>query len=306
MKVLAMTGGTSGIGEVAAKHMLARRDARVLIGGRTMGPDGAEFLRLDLSSLHNSRRFAETIRQRLGERRIDALILNAGLHFPNVDQRTVDGFETTFAVNHLAQFLILRLLEPQLAEEAIVVITTSNSHDPNSSPIPPAEPNARLLAYPGVQTDDAEKPFLRGFRAYSTSKLCNVLTACALAVSSHTQQHRIRVVAYNPGFTPGTGLGRGMSLLMRLVTKVVAPIVSPFARIITIAQADETLAAIAMGQIIPPQGRIYASLVRRKLTWPDPSKMALRDDLRDELWRDSAILAGIPTEMTHVDMDLAQ
>jgi NAD(P)-dependent dehydrogenase (short-subunit alcohol dehydrogenase family) len=52
------------------------------------------------------------------------LVLNAATQFGNVDQRTEDGFETTFAVNHLAHYLLLPLLRPRLADGAIVVITT--------------------------------------------------------------------------------------------------------------------------------------------------------------------------------------
>jgi NAD(P)-dependent dehydrogenase (short-subunit alcohol dehydrogenase family) len=48
---------------------------------------------------------------------IDALVLNAGAQFPNLDQRTEDGSETTFAVNHLAHYLLLRFLLPKLGEQ---------------------------------------------------------------------------------------------------------------------------------------------------------------------------------------------
>ncbi|WP_420115160.1 hypothetical protein [Pseudactinotalea sp.] len=46
--------------------------------------------------------------------------------------RTVDGLETSFAVNHLAHYLLLRLLLPTLAHRARVVLTTSGPHDPAS------------------------------------------------------------------------------------------------------------------------------------------------------------------------------
>jgi NAD(P)-dependent dehydrogenase (short-subunit alcohol dehydrogenase family) len=62
--------------------------------------------------------------------RIDALVLNAGLIRADVDAGTVDGYEPTFAVNHLAHYLLLRLLLDRLADGARVVQTTSGTHDP--------------------------------------------------------------------------------------------------------------------------------------------------------------------------------
>jgi NAD(P)-dependent dehydrogenase (short-subunit alcohol dehydrogenase family) len=61
-----------------------------------------ESIPLDLTKLASVRAFATSVRERLGHTRIDALVLNAGVIRPDVTGRTVDGFETTFAVNHLA------------------------------------------------------------------------------------------------------------------------------------------------------------------------------------------------------------
>ena len=44
--------------------------------------------------------------------------------------------------------------------------------------------------------------------------------------------------------------------------------------------------------ITPPPGRVYASLNRRKLEWPDPSKLARNDDVVQRLWRESARMVG--------------
>jgi hypothetical protein len=62
----------------------------------------------------------------------------------------------------------------------------------------------------------------------------------------------------------------------------------PVLRLNTAAQAGSILAGLALGGISPPSGRIYASLVKRRLTWPEPSDLALRDDLVTALWFDSA------------------
>jgi NAD(P)-dependent dehydrogenase (short-subunit alcohol dehydrogenase family) len=80
------------------------------------------------------RALAGRVRERLGADDIDALVLNAG----RAERPTVDGFEPTFAINHLAHYLLLRLLEDRLARRATVVLTTSSTHDPDpQAPIPP-------------------------------------------------------------------------------------------------------------------------------------------------------------------------
>jgi len=68
-----------------------------------------------LTDLDSARAFATSVRERLGDTPVDALVLHAGLVLPDVTGRTIGGFETTFAVNHLAHYLLLRLLPPALA-----------------------------------------------------------------------------------------------------------------------------------------------------------------------------------------------
>src|SRR5208282_6308458 len=91
--------------------------------------------------------------------------------------RTSDGFETTFAVNHLAHYLLLRLLLPRLARGAVVVMTTSGTYDPAEKTIipPPRHAKARLLAYPDLDPaltrrrgSPADEPTrLRSFASFS-------------------------------------------------------------------------------------------------------------------------------------------
>jgi hypothetical protein len=68
----------------------------------------------------------------------------------------------------------------------------------------------------------------------------------------------------------------------------------PVLRLNTTAQAGAILAEMTLGKIDLPSGRIYASLVKRRLTWPEPSDLARRDDLMNALWSDSARLVGLP------------
>ena len=129
MSTMVMTGGTSGFGAIAAERLTLSGNARLILGARRPTSVG-ESIPLDLTELDSVRAFATSVRERLGDTPVDALVLNAGVVLPDVTGRTVDGFETTFAVNHLAHYLLLRLLLPVLADRAIVVLTTSGTHDP--------------------------------------------------------------------------------------------------------------------------------------------------------------------------------
>jgi NAD(P)-dependent dehydrogenase (short-subunit alcohol dehydrogenase family) len=268
----------------------------MLVGARGAAPGPGETRPLDLARLASVRAFAEAVGDWLGEGgTIDALVLNAGLQVRDIDQRTEDSFETTFAVNHLAHYLLLRLLAPRLAEGAVVVITTSNLHDPNTNPIaPPAHADAGKLARGEVTLSPGAKDRMAVMRAYAASKLCNVLTARALASSELARTRRLRVIAYNPGFTPGTQLTRNHSPAFRGVFALVASILSVFQRQNTVAGGGGLLAELALGRIVPPEGRLYASQVRRELTWPEISDLARDDAVMTRLWRDSAAMVGLP------------
>lgn len=292
MKVVVMTGASAGLGAVAAQQIARTPNIRLITGARGgHAPTGVFVLPLDLARLASVRSFAQAAIERLDGAPIDALILNAGAQFPNVDQRTEDGFETTFAVNHLAHYLLLRMLMPKLAEHARVVITTSDTHDPKRNPIaPPLHADAERLTHPG---QNSGRRFRAGFRAYSASKLCNLLTARALAASPEAKSRQFQVIAYNPGFTPGTALARAWPIPVRMLMMAIA-FMRPVLRLNTTAQAGDILAKMTLGEIDPPNGRIYASLVKRRLTWPEPSDLARRDDLMNALWSDSARLVGLP------------
>jgi NAD(P)-dependent dehydrogenase (short-subunit alcohol dehydrogenase family) len=292
-----MTGATSGLGEVAANRLMKEKGLRLIVGARGAGLSGARSLPLDLSSLASVRAFAASVEKELGSEPIDALILNAGTQFANSDSRTADGFETTFATNHLAHDLLLRLLLPKLAQGATVVITSSGTHDPAEKTIIPAprHANAALLAHPDRDPERDKNPVAAGGRAYASSKLCNILTARALANLPDAKARGFTVVAYDPGATPGTRLVRNGPLLFRIAWRM-PPFLLRFviSQLSTQADAGQALADLALGKVRPPAGRIYASLRKRRITWPDPSELARRDDAMDALWNDSAKLVGLP------------
>src|SRR5271170_6198172 len=139
-KVVVMTGATSGIGEVAACE-LAKKGARIVFIARdpvrveaTLGKlrqagPGVEHKAYiaDLSSIADTKRVAAEIAA--AEPRVDVLINNAGAFFDR-RETTVDGLEKTFALNHMAYFLLTEGLKDRLiaAAPARVVSTSSTAH----------------------------------------------------------------------------------------------------------------------------------------------------------------------------------
>ncbi|AMV38914.1 SDR family oxidoreductase [Planctomyces sp. SH-PL62] len=176
-KTCLITGATSGIGFIAARE-LARAGARLLLVGRSArtADDAARRIReevagadvgplhADLSSQAEIRKLADEVRNRTD--RLDVLVNNAGGIFLDRTE-SVDGIETTFAVNHLAPFLLTHLLLPLLeaAPSARVVTVASGAH--------------RGVA---MTFDDLEgRTRYSGWRAYQRSKLANILFTRELA-----------------------------------------------------------------------------------------------------------------------------
>ncbi|MFI9552960.1 SDR family NAD(P)-dependent oxidoreductase [Nonomuraea endophytica] len=291
MSTMVMTGGTSGFGATAAGRLI-RGGARLILGARR--PDG-DSIPLDLTGLASVRAFATSVRERLGGTPVDALVLNAGLIRPDAGGRSADGFETTFAVNHLAHYLLVRLLLPTLADGAIVVLTTSGTHDPATGAglTPPRHADADLLAHPDRDPGRDPRPRKAGEHAYTASKLCAVLTARVLSGRGVT------AVAYDPGQVFGTGLAKDLAFPLRVAWSVLGTpvprwVVSRFnPHLNSRAAAGNALADLALGLARPPAGRSYAALRRGRLTWPDPSEPARDGRLAQALWDDSAKLAGL-------------
>jgi hypothetical protein len=117
------------------------------------------------------------------------------------------------------------------------------------------------------------------------------------------KKRHIGVIAYNPGLTGGTSLGGQSTLKDLIMTALRLPLrlmslFLPQLYMNTPEQSGEALAELVLGRVTPPEGRVYASHVRNKITFPDPSKLAQSDEARDLLWRESAAMVGLPTGST--------
>ena len=176
-KTCLVTGASRGIGKATALA-LAARGARVVLACRDRGrgdqaladiraavPDAdVAVLLADLSSLAETRALAAGFLA--GHSRLDVLVNNAGAIFG--DRRvTVDGFEATFATNHLSYFVLTRELEGVLRASgpARIVNVASRAHE-----------RGRL----DFADPQAERGY-RGMQVYSNSKLANVLFTYELA-----------------------------------------------------------------------------------------------------------------------------
>ena len=176
-KVVVITGGTSGIGQVAAGR-LAEMGARIVLVARDKARADATLERLrrlggdvehtsrlaDLSSIAATKQVAAEIAA--AEPRIDVLINNAGALF-NHRQLSPDGLEMTFAVNHMAYFVLTEGLRERLVTTpgARVVSTASGAH------------NGAKLDRDDLQSAKSYS----GFAVYGRSKLCNILWTRELA-----------------------------------------------------------------------------------------------------------------------------
>lgn len=176
-KIVLVTGATDGIGKQTALE-LANQGATVLLHGRdskrlvqTMKDllsirrhAKLDIFHADLSSLNAIRKMVVDLEQKYP--RLDVLINNAGV-FMKTRELSHDGYEMTFAVNHLAHFFLTHLCMPLLKQSpAARVITVSSI--------------AHMRATLDFENLQGEKKF-DGYDAYLRSKLANVLFAVELA-----------------------------------------------------------------------------------------------------------------------------
>ena len=214
-RVCLVTGATSGIGRVAALR-LAGTGATVLLAGRdrTRGEAAvaeirwhggmAEFLQADFSSLRAVRELAAEVRAR--HPRLDVLLNNAGGVNPE-RQLTADGIEQTFAVNHLATFLLTEELRELLVASAPARIVTVSSE---------AHRMLKTLDFNNLQGEQSYK----GFRAYVISKLANVLHTYEL--SRRLSGSGVTANCLHPGVVR-TGIWGSSRGVLRLLTFLAQP-----------------------------------------------------------------------------------
>ena len=288
---IVMTGATAGFGLFAAQKLLDTGHA-LTIGARrpaALPPELAgrvAALPLDMDALANVRAFAAA----LGTAPIDALVLNAGLQLAK-PATSADGFERTFAVNHLAHYLLLRLVEGRLAPGARVILTGSGTHDPaEKTPVtPPVHADADLLAHPEADPQRETRTRQACFRAYSSSKLCNIMTAREAA----RRLPGISAMSYDPGYVPHTGLGRDNPRWIATIVSYVVPLMMARDRSSTVPRSGQFLADLAGDPRYADCHGDYWSVRGSALLKLAPSVLARDDAAGAKLWDDSARLTRL-------------
>jgi NAD(P)-dependent dehydrogenase (short-subunit alcohol dehydrogenase family) len=289
-KVVVITGATSGIGQVTAES-LARMGARIVQIARDRQRGEAALSRLrelapamahtvyyaDLSRIAETQRVASEISA--AEPRIDVLINNAGAMFGH-RHLTEDGLELTFALNHMAYFVLTQGLRERLISSAPARVVSTASAAHQSGTFDPDD-----LQSEKIYRDSGFLEWLRfggpGYPVYARSKLMNILFTRELA--RRLAGTGVTANCLHPGFV-ATRFGDHSGGLISFGIGVA----KRFA--LTPEQGAETLIYLASS---PDVATITGDYFSKRRPIP-PSKAAQDDSSAQRLWQESARLASLP------------
>ncbi|MGZ5937606.1 MAG: SDR family oxidoreductase [Rhizomicrobium sp.] len=277
-KTVVVTGGTSGIGEVAA-FRLAGQGARIVLIARDPKRGDVTLSMLkqanptadhkvhygDLSSIADMKRVATEVANT--EPKIDVLVNNAGAVFLS-RQTSVDGLEMTFATNHMNYFVVTNILLDRLKATpgARIVSTASEAH------------KSGKLDFDDVQSAKSYSTF----RVYGTSKLCNILFTRELA--RRLDGTGVTANSLHPGFV-GTRFGQNnaTNFFMKALTRT----------IMTFGISPEEGAKTIIHLASSPDVATISGEYFYKCKVAEPSLAAQDDDAAKRLWDVSAKIAGV-------------
>ena len=272
-EIAVITGTTHGIGRVTARE-LVRAGRRVVMlcrdptAARAVRdailaelPRGAvDIVQCDLASLNCVRESAAVIRRNYSA--ISLLINNAGM-VSLQHRRSVDGFELTFAVNHLGPFLLTQLLLDRFAGTARIVNVASRVH---------------LRATASFEAVANPRAPYRSVAAYARSKLANIMYTFALA--RRLSDTHISVNCLHPGVVA--------SNLLPFWLRLVKPL---FSTVIDVERGARTTLHLALAtELTGVTGRYFDE--HQNLTPASP--LATDVGMQEELWRMSASWTGAP------------
>lgn len=242
--MIVVTGGTSGLGKATAERLVGAGH-QVVVVGRSRSADVVA----DLSRLSEMRRVAEAVGQ------VDVLVNNAGVSKAR-RELTNDGLEVTFAVNHMAPFVLSSLLLPNK-----IITVSSEQH--------------RFVR--SIPWDDLQGE--RGYRQleqYSLTKLYNILFTRELA--RRTRDRGIQANCLSPGFLR-TNLGREAAGAFRVFLALASPFRRPpdvGAEAVVQAIEATTTGAYFRGSNEAAASRLAQDSDDAKRLWEISSKLAGR------------------------------
>ncbi len=279
-RVCLITGASSGIGEASATSLAGMGASLVLLCrdrgrgeaaiARIKSRSGAVEIELLIADLSSQRQIREAAAQFLDSgRKLHVLLNNAGLI---IRQRMVteDGIETTFAVNHLAYFLLTNLLLERLRESAPARIVSV------SSALHKRGYGDGRIAFDDLGGETAYS----GYKAYGQSKLANILFTRELA--RRLDGTGVTANALHPGVVATGFAGNNRSVLWRIARATYRPFsLSPErgARTSVWLATDPALAAVT--------GRYFQHCKQRQ-----PAPQARNDQDAARLWRISEQMTG--------------
>jgi len=217
-KICLITGGTNGIGKSTAQE-LARMGATVVIVGRdaqktsqvveeiraASGNKNVDSLLADLSSQQEVRHLANEFKSKYSQ--LHVLLNNAGGFFMQ-RQLSIDGIEMTFALNHLAYFLLTNLLLDTIkaSAPARIINVSSDAHTSGK-----------------IEFDNLQGERDYSLRAYDNSKLANILFTMELA--RRLEGTGVTVNALHPGFV-ATGFAKNNGKVFAALISIFTPLVA--------------------------------------------------------------------------------
>jgi NAD(P)-dependent dehydrogenase (short-subunit alcohol dehydrogenase family) len=287
-KTVLVTGGTGGIGKETALG-LAARGAHVVITGRSAktgekaveeirshtGNTNIDLMFVDMASFDSIRRFAADFTARYPH--LHVLINNVGL-LTETRQETVDGFEQTFAVNHLAPFLLTHLLLPLLKSStpSRVVNVTGGM------------PNVKV----DLQNLQGEKRFV-GMEAYAQAKVVMMIASFEFARRLENTGVTLNV-AYPGG--ADTAMTRGVTAeMMPPFMRVIMPIFRPMMAMAKPQRAARSSIYLASSPEVEGVSGKYFNTNSKVTSWP---KTVADAKLREQIWRMSEQLTALPASRT--------
>jgi len=299
-----LTGPTGGLGRALLAPLARRQPEHLILLGRAPGPlDAAQQLArdagaravsvvdCDLADLDAvaSAGWAVTALIDAGYPPLRSMVLNAAVQMTDRHQHNRQGLELTFAVNVVAQHLLLKSTAAVSAPGSHAVIVGSGTHygDWHSyGMIPrPAWKDPTLLAQP--DSDDASPDRTSGGRTYATSKLAGLYLAHAWQARN---QGRRRINVFDPGLMPGTGIARGLARFPLFAWNHVMPALTFLPGWSTPPRSAQHLAAFALGEVHTNLSGGYVELGQVR-----QSSAASYDLIREHrLWRVLEDLTAFP------------